>query len=419
MPNRVATPLLTIFLLCTALLAAATPAASASQESREARRIAHEVRRAAHEARREARQAERATRRREHEERRALHAAEREGRAVEGGEADVSNESAPVEVAAPPLASEPAPAEAHRGVCTLSAAASAAQVTAGEAVTISGKLTCPTVEAASGQEVTVYQHEAGASSSTPTVVGTATTAADGSYEFHSAVLSMRSVFVVRTAGAAHQARVVVVVSADITLQGPAASGATLAIAGGRASGVSDRLRFSGVVKPAWAAKLLELRVQETDGRWRTVAFTRTDAEGNYTFSHSFRYAGEVSVMVVAHMRQERSTRSAPLTYIIAQAQNSALTIHAAPATLGPDTTTAADVASPTPATTITGVAAGAPGRPVVLLARELGSSRLVPVASATTDSTGAYSFTVNPTATTIYKVRCERTRSTVVRVQFG
>lgn len=416
MTNRVA-PLLAILLLCTALVAASTSAASASQASREARRSAHEITRAAHEARRNARRAERATRRSEHEERRTLRAAEREERGTQGGEAGTSKQGAPVEGAAPPVASEPALAEGHRGACTLSATASAAQVTAGEAVTISGKLTCPTVEAASGQEVTVYQHEAGAASPTPTAVGTATTGADGSYEFHSAVLGTRSVFVVKTASAPHQARVVVLVSADISLQGPAASGAMLAIAGGRASGVPDRLHFSGVIKPAWAARQLELRVHEADGRWRTVAFTRTDAEGNYTFSHRFRYAGEVGVMVVAHMVKEQATKSAPLTYTITQAQNSALTIGAVPVNPAPDATAAAAPGPPTPATTITGVAAGEPGRPVVLLARKLGSSRLVQVASATTDGTGAYSFTVNPTATTIYKVQCERTRSTVVRVQ--
>lgn len=345
-----------------------------------------------------------------------MRAAEREERPAAGGEGGVPDESAPVQGAAPAVATEAAPAAAHRGVCTLSAAASTAPVTAGEAVTISGKLTCPTLEAASGQEVTVYQHEAGAASPTPTVVGTATTDADGSYEFHSAELGTRSVFAIKTASAPHQARVVVLVSADITLQGPAANGATLAIAGGHASGVPSRLSFSGVVKPASAVGLLELRVREAGGGWRTVAFTRADAEGNYTFSHYFRYAGEVNVMVVAHVFREQATRSTPLTYLIAQAQNSALTIHTAPAEPAPNTTAAAGDGSPTPATTITGVAAAAPGRTVVLLGRTLGSSRFAPVASVATDSSGAYSFTVDPTATTIYKVRCGGIRSTVVRI---
>jgi hypothetical protein len=302
----------------------------------------------------------------------------------------------------------------------LSAGPSATRVTAGEAVTISGKLTCATVEAASGQEVTIYEHEAGTSSPTPALVGTATTSADGSYEFHSAALTVRSAFVVRSASAAHAARAVVLVFAQITLQSPAASGAVLAIAGGHASGASDRLRFSGAVKPASADRMIELKVREAGGDWRAVAFARTDAEGDYTLYHHFRYAGEVSVIAVAHGGHEQATRSAALTYTITQAQNPALTIQAtalSPAPTTTTTTTGGGEGSSTPATSISGVALGAHDQNVVLLARPLGTSRFVPIASVRADGAGAYSFTVEPTATTLYKVRLGSARSTVIRIE--
>jgi hypothetical protein len=212
----------------------------------------------------------------------------------------------------------------------------------------------------------------------------------------------------------------VLVDADVSLQGTAASGSTLAIAGGGASGANDRLRFSGAVKPSTDATLIELRVQQSGADWRTVAFARTDAEGNYSFSHRFRYAGNVSVMAVAHVRHEHITGSPPLTYTITQAQNPALTIQATAPSPAPITTTAGvPVSSSTPATTINGIVLGGHDQSVVLLARPLGTSRFAPVASTRADATGAYTFTVDPTATTLYKVRFGSTRSTVVRVAAG
>jgi hypothetical protein len=130
-------------------------------------------------------------------------------------------------------------------------------------VTISGKLARLTVDAASGQEVTIYPAQGRHAFAHP----------GGRRRCHPEKRWLLRIpqrrpgrenrFVVRSASAAPKARVVVLVYADVTLHAPVANGATLAIAGARASGVPDRLRFFGVVKRDSA--LIELRVREAAG----------------------------------------------------------------------------------------------------------------------------------------------------------
>ncbi|HEY2719019.1 MAG TPA: hypothetical protein VGI52_05260, partial [Solirubrobacteraceae bacterium] len=150
--------------------------------------------------------------------------------------------------------------------------------------------------------------------------------------------------------------------------------------------------------------------------WRTVAFTRTGSEGQFSFTHKFRFAGVVEIVAAAHARGTLHTQSQVLAYSIVQAQNPALTIASAPAPVAP---VAPLSVSDTPAsgtqTTISGVATGAPHQTVTLLA-STASGAFSAVATAETDDTGAYTFTVAPTQTTLYKVKCGKTRSTLVRV---
>ncbi len=111
-----------------------------------------------------------------------------------------------------------------------------------------------------------------------------------------------------------------------------------------------------------------------------------------------------------------------LSYTILQAQNPALTIESntttPPATEPPTLGAPALAATPAGAapTTISGVAAKAANQTVTLLARSQ-AGRFAPVATVTADATGAYSFTVDPSQTTIYEVSAGRERSTQVRVQ--
>jgi hypothetical protein len=409
-PNRRLTPFLTTLLICAAALSASAPAASASLESREARRAAHDATRAAREAQRDARRTARAQLRSEREERRAARAAERAGHDA------TQTEAAPGEGAG----EHPAPAGATgQATCAISAEPSAHSVTAGEAVTISGKLTCPALEEASGQSVTVEQLETGGASSTPTVVATVTTANDGSYQFHSTGLNARSTFLLQAADTPRHARVVIQVDAAIGLQGPAASGAALTMWNGHLARAANVADFSGTVRPQAAETAVALKVRYAGGAWHKVAGTRTDAQGNFSFHHRFRYAGAVSVVAVTRPRGERRTTSTELDYTIVQAQNPALTIGqpaTAPAALAPAPGQAALAPEPT---TITGIASAGGGHTVTLLARALGSGHFTPVATTVSDASGAYSFTVAPSATTVYEVSCGGQHSTPLRVEVG
>jgi hypothetical protein len=383
-------------------------------QARAERKLQREARKLQRKA---ARQAQRSTRQAEREQRRATRASERAGRAGAAGssaEAPVQSEAPAPEGKgeAPKTDPQVAPSVVAHG-CSLTAEASATQVTVGETVTISGKLSCPTAGEAGEQVVTIYQRQAASATPALNVAGTATTEADGSYKLQSGELQGRSVFIVRSASVRHAARAVVLVNAGVSLQGPAASTASLPMGGGGAAGGRARQTFTGTIDPAEANRQVALRVRYADEEWRTVAFARTDDAGHFTFSHRFRFAGDVSVMAVARARGTQRTESPVLTYTVVQAQNPALTIQSSTAPLAPAIALAAG--SPT---TITGVATGAAHQTVTLLSL-VSDGHFTPVTSVQTDESGAYTFTVQPTQTTIYKVSHANVRSAALRVQVG
>jgi hypothetical protein len=88
--------------------------------------------------------------------------------------------------------------------------------------------------------------------------------------------------------------------------------------------------------------------------------------------------------------------------VISQPQNPALTISAS-----------ADPISFGQSVTLSGVAAGAGGKPVSLLARTPGAA-FAPVATGTTAAGGQYSFTVMPLRNTAYQVTVGATKSAVL-----
>lgn len=169
------------------------------------------------------------------------------GRSGEAGQAAPtpfeSGTSAGTSGVTPPL-SEPSPTtrpEAGRqhGKCTVSLEASASVVTAGETVTLLGRLACADTISEAGEAIVVYQREHGAASGLAEVA-TATTAEDGSFQLTSAPLTGKSVFVARSL-LAHGGRTVVQVTPKITLDGPAADGAELATrAEGGAGAIGSR-----------------------------------------------------------------------------------------------------------------------------------------------------------------------------------
>jgi hypothetical protein len=197
-----------------------------------------------------ARQAQRSMRQAEREQRQATRQAERSERAgaADSADAPTQSEATPPEAKPedPKTGGEAQPTATGHGPCTLTAQASSAQVTAGDTVTISGKLSCPPPAESGEQQVTVYQR--GPTSATPglNTAGTATSEADGSYTFQSAQLTGRSVFTVRSPSARHAARVVVSVASAISLQGPA-SGASLPMAAGHPGTLKQT--FAGTLAP--------------------------------------------------------------------------------------------------------------------------------------------------------------------------
>jgi hypothetical protein len=323
----------------------------------------------------------------------------------EAGEGAGSGAGAPANEEAPGATTR---REAHsrrdaRG-CHLSVEASAAQVTAGETVTLLGKLTCPTASTAAGAPITVFQRQRHTGGGLNQVAKTSTES-DGSYHFTSASIGADSVFVVRSA-AVHSVRAVVTLLQLVTLKGPP-SGVQLfthASSGARPRSAVAPTTFTGTVSPFAAGTLVTLQRQlATSGeQWHAVAFARVGPEGSFSFAQRFRIPGQVSVRAIAHPKGAHAVVSEVLTYDVAQNQNPRLTI-----------LVSADPLAWGQQLTITGVAAEAANQPVALLASTPGH-QFANVAKSTTDGAGAYTFTVSPAQNTSYRVITATTESSVV-----
>jgi hypothetical protein len=254
------------------------------------------------------------------------------------------------------------------------------------------------------QSITVYQRQPGAGE-TWLIAGTATTEANGSYQFTPASFSTTSIFLVRSQGAVG-AHTGVRVAPQITLGGPPV-GAMLSSDGG-----DWRLRgqygvtFSGKVSPVGVGALVVLQREDplTGERWHPIAVGQVDEDGQYSITHAFGAPGEVSLRVVVHPRSGLNVPAASesLSYEISQRQNPQLTIHAS-----------TDPISYGQSLTITGVAAAAASQPVTLLARTRGHG-FKAVAQAMTDAGGNYGFTESPLQSTFYRVATAARRSIVM-----
>jgi hypothetical protein len=309
------------------------------------------------------------------------------------GEANGTTPSAEPNPTMPSDESSPLPAgrrAGRGGKCHLSIEASSPLLTTVETATISGELLCPSGRSAADEALTVYVRERGTGSGVHEV-GTATTTTDGSYQFTTAALETTSVFYVRAQGS-FSAHTLVRVAPRVAITGTAADAQSSA-AGGRPRR-RTWLTFTGAVSPVAAGTRVALQREYTalGERWRTIAVAAVGAEGQYSFTHSFRAAGEMSVRVVVHARGSGvESASEPLEYDIPQAQNPRLTIQSSGEEL-----------SPGQSVTITGVADGAANAPVTLLARTRGHG-FAAVAKGTTGAGGEYTFTESPGQTTFYR----------------
>jgi hypothetical protein len=356
---------------------------------------------------------ERATRVRE---RRATHAEQQAARAEERAarrnarrgakhEQPAQPDTSASETAASPPPSESSAHSTDRSLrkCHVSIQASSRRITVGEAVTLFGRLTCPTGVTAADREVAIDQRPLGGGASSFSVAGTATTEADGSYKLTPPAVDTNTMFRVREG--VHRARTVVKVAPVVTLSGPTPAVEASRAVGRARYGQRRKSTFTGTVSPTGMGKRVALQISYAANgeRWHTVAFGRVGADGSYSITHGFRISGEMSVRTIAHTgKQNVAAVSEALFYAPPQPQNPQLTIQ-----------TSANPISYGQSVTITGVAAGAASQPVTLLAHTEGSAFAV-VAKGTTDEAGSYTFTQAPLQNTSYRVTDAAASSTVV-----
>jgi hypothetical protein len=276
---------------------------------------------------------------------------------------------------------------------------------AGEAATVAGSLVCASASDDAEQTVTVYERIA----PTPgfNAVGTATTDASGAYRFSTEPLEGNGAFYVRSQGSRSR-QVSVKVAPLVTISGPPA-GTQLSLHGH--SGLagahnSNTVTFTGTVTPDSAGRRVILqRESAVNENWTPIAFGEVGTEGAYSIIHTFTVPGAFDVRVVVRGRGLLAGVSEPLAYQIARRQNPRLTIQASP-----------DPLSYGQSVTLSGSAPGAEHVALTLLARTLGNE-FAPIATTTTDGSGAYAFPVqSPLQSTSYEVTGAHTSSTALFV---
>ena len=271
-------------------------------------------------------------------------------------------------------------------------------VTVGEPVTVFGVLTCPNQANAAGQPITVY--ERGGGTHGYSVAGTASTAANGSYQLSPAALATNTTFYARSGGAQSVHRVIKV-QPEVTLTSPA-DGTQLytragPFIGGRRLGQRPaKVIFSGTVTPAEAGAIIVLQRENSTAseEWRRIGIGVVGAGGSYSIAHTFAEPGDANIRVVVHsLRHNAPAASTPLSYEISQAQNPQLTIK-------PSTDPISDGQS----VVISGTLAGGAKQPITLFAHGRGG-KFARVTSLMTDGAGNYMFTQAPSTSTFYQVQ--------------
>ncbi len=275
-----------------------------------------------------------------------------------------------------------APAVAAAKHITITAAPN--PIVSGDPVVIFGQLTAKND---SGALVRLFHRIAGQPRFT--LIGTTHTSSTGSYEFSRAdgVVTTNRAWYVRANGVT--SRIVRErVQALVTLSGPA-DGSTLL------TGPAHPYTFSGTVNPAKGGARVLLQRQDTSSgnHWNTIDKGRVGAGGAFAIVHRFSVPGDASIRVeIPADGKNAVSDSSPLDYQIEQAQNAALTIDAATNPLPVGSTE-----------TISGTLQAGAGQLMTLLA-STDDTGYVPVATATADASGNYSFTQAPINNTFYRV---------------
>lgn len=292
----------------------------------------------------------------------------------------------------------PASALAHKhpspnGRCEISLNAPP-HIAAGEEVLIFGRLHCTNPLREAHQEVKLFHHLAGLPGFT--YVQSVKTDSAGFYAISRAdgVVETNRSWYVRAQGA-RSATQRVRVSAQVTLSGPAE--------GQLLTGFPNRVTFTGIVSPAdiGARVILQRQNSLTGNEWHRIdagIVEQSGATGVFTIVHRFIVPGDANIRVLVRSQKRNvPSESNVLAYSISQAQNPQLTIQSS-----------ADPIISGEAATISGKVAVGPGRPVTLMAHTAHQPGFRPVAEATTNSAGEYSFPAqSPTNSTFYRVKAD------------
>ncbi len=290
------------------------------------------------------------------------------------------------------LALAPAGASAHKhpspnGRCRINISVAPREITAGDQVLVSGKLTCDRHANAAGQVVKLYEHTVGSAGYIP--VQSTTTETNGGYEISPTGVDTNSSFYVRSHGAQSGHKRIRVL-AQVTLSGPPEGTQLL-------TGVPNQVTFTGTVNPAdvGARVILQRQNAITGNEWHRIGVGQVGPGGSYSITHTFRVPGDASIRVLVRSDKVNvPSESNVLEYEISQTQNPNLTINAS-----------ADPIVFGQSVTISGVLAGGVSQPVTLLARTVRQHGFAPVAEATTDASGNYSFAAQaPVNSTLYEV---------------
>lgn len=271
------------------------------------------------------------------------------------------------------------------------------QIRAGEPVTIAGQLRCrPHHRGSSDQTVELFQRLGGTSGFT--VVQSTTTNAAGEYEFTIPDVETSRVYYVRSRGARSDNRRVRV-EARVTLAGPPEGTQIF-------TGAPNSVTFTGTVSPADVGARVVLQRQSATGsdEWHTIGFGLVEpgeaaTVGKFTIIHRFLVPGDADIRVLVRSQGRNvASPSSPLTYVISQAENPALTVSASP-----------DPIAYGQSTTIAGKLEGGKGQTVTLYEHTVGDHGqrgYSPVAQATAGENGEYTFPVqSPLNSTYYRVK--------------
>jgi hypothetical protein len=258
------------------------------------------------------------------------------------------------------------------GRCRVSIDVVPRQITAGEPVTIFGRLLCRRQVRAANRVVRLFHHFP----DTPgfTFVQSTTTDAQGFYLFQRAdgIVYSNRVWHVISHGA-QSANRRIRVAAQVTLSGPPEGTQIL-------TGPANKVTFMGTMNPAdvGAHVILQRQSSLTGNEWHRIDSGLVQAGGGFTIVHTFIVPGDANIRVLVRSQgRDIPSPSNVLAYEISQAQNPALTINAS-----------ADPIVYGQSVTISGTLTGGAGESDPLPGVRHGKQVFARKAQATTDAVG-------------------------------